>query len=302
MDQGCPLSPAFFSASLAPILEDLSRELRALDASSEVFAYLDDIFVVISGAHAAAACEAAGRAMGRLGLELEKSKTKVWIPDAKSPTPHGLSDLRVTQLRCLGNTLSYARAVAEEGEEGEGADRVPITATASFPEVTKALLSFLQCIRDLQASGLRKQTAWTLFRTYVGGANNHVLRGCWADASWCHEYDCHVAAFVEELIGASLGQHQRQQLFLPLSLGGCGLASTSFRRAAALIGSWEQFFTDVDQVPELRQQVRCLHRSLWLPRPWRKRRVTSVAWAWQALSQIGPDALTLHGPAADRGS
>ena len=48
----------------------------------------------------------------------------------------------------------------------------------------------------LQAKGLRTQSVWVLFRTYVNGASNHVLRGCWTEAEWCEQYDAAVAAFV----------------------------------------------------------------------------------------------------------
>ena len=31
-------------------------------------------------------------------------------------------------------------------------------------------------LQGLEAKGLRKQSAWVLFRTYVNGASNHVIR------------------------------------------------------------------------------------------------------------------------------
>ena len=43
-----------------------------------------------------------------------------------------------------------------------------------------ALQSLIVRLRDLQAKGLRKQSAWVLFRAYVNGASNHVLRACLA--------------------------------------------------------------------------------------------------------------------------
>ena len=239
------MSSALFSACLAPCLEELLRDLRALDPTAKVLAYLDDIVIVVDGPHAVASCRTAERILDKFGLQIGMSKTKVWFTDTNVLTPAGLEACRVNSMTCLGNTLSYVTAAAEQVEGGGGADRVLVAARGSFPAVTSALAGFLDRMQALQSAGLRTQTAWTLFRTYVSGANNHVLRGCWADQAWCLDYDGRVVGFVEGLLGTSLDDSQRRQLFMPVALGGCGLPSASLRRSAALLGSWEQCFADV---------------------------------------------------------
>ena len=77
------------------------------------------------------------------------------------------------------------------------------------------------------------QSVWVLFRTYVNGASNHILRGCWTSAEWCEQYDVIVAAFVEGFLDARLEGPQRDQLWLSLKRGGLGLGSAKLRRSAA---------------------------------------------------------------------
>ncbi len=45
--QGCPLSPLLFAIGLAEALQEISDQLVTLDASAELFAYLDDVVVVV---------------------------------------------------------------------------------------------------------------------------------------------------------------------------------------------------------------------------------------------------------------
>ena len=47
VDQGCPLSPLLFAIGLAEALQEISDQLVTLDASAELFAYLDDVVVVV---------------------------------------------------------------------------------------------------------------------------------------------------------------------------------------------------------------------------------------------------------------
>ena len=89
------------------------------------------------------------------------------------------------------------------------------------------------------------QSVWVLFRTYVNGASNHILRGCWTSAEWCDQYDMAVASFVESLLDARLEEHQRDQIWLSLKRGGLGLGLARLRRSAAYLASWKQRFAEV---------------------------------------------------------
>jgi hypothetical protein len=247
LDQGCPLSPGLFSAALAPCLADLLDQLRCLDPNAEVYAYLDDVFVVIEAEHTTAAASLAAVALGRVGLSLEPSKTKVWTPEADVILPAAAAEWRRTELTCLGNTLPFVKASQDLSQEADGATRVPLGSVADPSPVKAALDGLSEKLAGLQAKGLRKQSVWVLFRTYVNGASNHVLRACLASSDWCEQYDAAVVSFVERLVEAPLDGTQRAQLWLPLKHGGLGLGSACLRRSAAYLASWEQCFGEVAQ-------------------------------------------------------
>ena len=56
----------------------------------------------------------------------------------------------------------------------------------------------------MRAKKLRVQIVWVLFRTYVSGASNHILRGCLVGIELCEQYDQTVVGFVEALLDTTL--------------------------------------------------------------------------------------------------
>ena len=81
LDQGCPLSPAFFCMGLASPLTDFRDNLQQLDDRCKVWAYLDDIYFSVPKAMLDQAIRLATRLFGEVGLELNMAKTRVWCPD-----------------------------------------------------------------------------------------------------------------------------------------------------------------------------------------------------------------------------
>ncbi len=210
-----------------------------------MYAYLDDVFIVVDAGHAQAAVAIAEEVLRSVGLSLELGKTRVWTPDPSTTLPPEVEARRVPELTCLGNTLPFVESSRDLAHEADGAARVPIGSAAAPEPVRVALDSFARRLRSLRGRGLRAQSAWVLFRTYVNGANNHVLRSCWTGEEWCQQYDDAVVGFVEALLGTRLADAQQSQLWLSLKRGGLGLASTRLRRSAAFLASWEQCFTEV---------------------------------------------------------
>ena len=243
VDQGCPLSPGLFCAALAPALKDIDQHIRSVDPQARVYAYLDDIFVVVDSRFVAETISGTKEALQGVGLELNLAKSKLWVPEPAAPVPAPAAVQMVRELRCLGNTMHFARATLDEDDQHRlGA---PVACGSRFDASLESLDNFLRRIRDLHGKGLRLQTVFTLLRTFVGGANNHLLRGCLADEAWCGEYDHRVVVFLEELLGATLTPQQQQQIWLPGRDGGLGLHSARLTRSAAYVASWEQCFLDV---------------------------------------------------------
>ena len=103
VDQGCPLSPALFAIAIAAFLE----ELRGAAPGAAVFAYLDDVYLVVAPEHAVAACDAAEALAAPLGLRLNRGKCAVWAPQADTALPEIRGIPRAASLTCLGATLPY---------------------------------------------------------------------------------------------------------------------------------------------------------------------------------------------------
>ena len=78
VDQGCPLSPLFFSLGLADAFSLIETQLLALDSQAPVFAYLDDLIVVVDPSKAEQARKVVENTLAAHGLQLNVGKTCAW--------------------------------------------------------------------------------------------------------------------------------------------------------------------------------------------------------------------------------
>ena len=236
LDQGCPLSPAFFCIGLAPTLLTFRDSLQQLDSRCRVWAYLDDVYFSVPKALLEQAMTAARRAFGEAGLELNDTKTKLWCPGGVADgLPAGSAPLCVDKLPCLGSTLKFVRSRDDdEGRDvsvGIDDDESPGLAVRRFQQYSEALL-------QLAKRGLEVQHCFTLLRTYVNGAVTHLQRArLAADSAW-RVFDDAAAHTVEAFVGLGLTDTSRALLFLPAKLGGLGLQSAECRAGAAWLASW----------------------------------------------------------------
>jgi hypothetical protein len=234
VDQGCPLSPAFFALALVAPLARAESRLRVLDPQAKIFAYLDDVTYVVDKAVAGTAQEIVAEEFSRVGLELRPTKTQVWSPSGSAGLPAVLLPAVVPAMPCLGATVQYVDAAAEAaGVEKQEARQAPLeTALASLREVHTRL-------ERAMALGLALDCALVLHRTYVNNAITHILRSHIVPVAWCEEWDTAVAGMYASLLRRELPATALQLLFLPLRDGGVGLQGASPRREAAFLGSWE---------------------------------------------------------------
>jgi hypothetical protein len=236
LDQGCPLSPAFFCIGMAPTLLEFRNSLQQLDTRCQVWAYLDDVYFSVPKAFVKQAMAAARRAFGDAGLELNVAKTRIWCPDRVTQgLPAECAPHCVDKLPCLGSTLTFVRARDDDEwrdvSVGTDDDKSPDVAVRRCQKYSDALLR-------LARQGLEVQHCFTLLRTYVNGAVTHLQRArLAADGAW-RVFDDAVVHAVEAFIGQGLTDTSRGLLFLPAKLGGLGLQSAECRADAAWLASW----------------------------------------------------------------
>ena len=227
---------------IAEPLAELAAAVRRQDPHARVISYLDDIYIVVDPQHAAAAFDRARQLFEPLGLELNRSKCTAWSAMGPLNVPEALADLRVPTFKCLGSAMHFVVAAADYAEDADRVHVSPDAVTGALAPALAALAHFTQALHKLRANGLSLQHAFCLHRVYTDGAVTHLLRSGVATGPECAQWDAAVLQFWERELGRTFAPDQRMQFFLPLKLGGCGFQSAMWRRAPALVGSWELCF------------------------------------------------------------
>ena len=244
LDQGCPLSPAFFASALAPALSNILDYARSLDSNSWIYAYLDDIYLVLPRVNLQRVLGHAGGKLREVGLEINEAKTKIWFPRGMpSDVPAHTARYVIDALPCLGSSLSFVKP--RSGQPGDAEDEshrdvhVGIEDGTAPVEAKARLAEFAAALGKLVQAGLPVQHSWTLLRTYVNGAVTHIQRAkLAAEGAWT-VFDDEVVRVVSEILGSPLSIASRTVAFLPAKFGGLGLASAAMRADAAWLASWE---------------------------------------------------------------
>ena len=147
LDQGCPLSPAFFCIGLVPELLQFRDALLRLDARCRVWAYLDDVYFPVPKSMLQQAMGFARDIFGEAGLELSVNKTRLWCPDQVTDgLPADCAPFCVGKLPCLGSTLSFVRQRDSEDDEWRDSSvgiedtESPALATNRYQKFAEAIL------------------------------------------------------------------------------------------------------------------------------------------------------------------
>ena len=233
VDQGCPLSPLLFAVGIAAALESMDRQLRALDASARVFAYLDDIVVVVNPAHAEAAHTIVQEAMTAHGLTVNAGKTKVWSLDVTLQLPPSLVPREVSELRLLGADVRFLDRQEDRDELG-----APIHGSVNGTAVVEAARGLTRRLEELRGAGLRTKTAYTVLHTYAQSCCNHFQRANYEVGSWVDDLESVLHQGLAVLVGEDLDQCRRDLAGLRLKEGGLAFGGLRRRSAPAFLASW----------------------------------------------------------------
>ena len=119
LDQGCPLSPGFYSVATRRGRQRTREAMCQADPSSLVPAFLDDTCMVGRPEAVVLGRQAFKDEMAKLNLKVHPKKEKMWRASAAAPPggdpaapaalPASLASLEVDSLACVGATVGFAR-------------------------------------------------------------------------------------------------------------------------------------------------------------------------------------------------
>jgi hypothetical protein len=128
VDQGCPLSPAFFAIGIADFLGNIHERLRQLNPRPWGFSYLDDIVVVVPVDQSDAALRVVLEELRNARLEVNEGKTIAWTWEPGTHLPARVSVLHKATVEFLGACVSWldpegplARVPMRSGADGASA-------------------------------------------------------------------------------------------------------------------------------------------------------------------------------------
>ena len=200
VDHGCPLSPLFFASGMADALESIDAGIWALDEGGRVFAYLDDIVVVVQPGQAEAAHNLVRSVLGAHGLALNEGKTAIWSRDPGVGLPTALAEHKKADLRLLGSDVRFLDRREDRDEFGS-----PIHGSVNGEAVVGAARGLTGRLRDLRAAGLSVKAAYTVLHTYGQSCCNHLQRANYEQGPWVEALERVLQDGLGDLVAADLG-------------------------------------------------------------------------------------------------
>ena len=240
LDQGCPLSPAFFAIGEADQLSALRAWVRGLDPRCCVWSYLDDLYFSCPKGCVGQALAKVHELFGPLGLELNPGKTRVWCPDGdNTDVPAALTEQLVTSLPCLGSTVGFVRQRVQDEDDGEWREVNAGIADGTAPgRAAGRLRAYVARLRCLHEGGLELQYVMCLLRSWCNAAFTHYQRALLAESGAWREVDDVLVEAVAAFFGGDWAPWSRDLVFLPAKEGGLGFRSAESSADPAWAASW----------------------------------------------------------------
>ena len=240
LDQGCPMSPAFFALGIADQLVALLARLRAVDSRCRIWSFLDDIYFTCPKLQLKEALQCVHELFQPLGLELNVLKTKLWCPDgALADVPAELKPLCGPCLPCLGSTVGFVRQRVQEESGDEWREICVGIADAGAPQkAADRLQAFGDRLVALHKGGLELQHIFIIMRSWCNAAFTHYQRATLAPEGDWRKVDDVLTELVQAFVGKDWKPWSRSLLFLPAKEGGLGFRSAETSADAAWAASW----------------------------------------------------------------
>ena len=215
--------------------EELARKVRELYPEGRVLVYLDDGYIWVRVDRAAEAVTAAEECFARVGLALQRSKVKAWVP-SQTQMPEDWGGRQVDTFDCLGAHLRVM------GDIDESPIRIGDQAHPFATPILR-LQALAQGLADLCDHGLPKHVAGAMLRKYTGAAAQHVMRNNFMTDEEADSYDVAVLAAWTRILGKEVPDGPLLQL--PGKFGGVGATCAKDRHNAAIWTAWQSALDDI---------------------------------------------------------
>ena len=219
VQQGDPLGPLIFSLALQPLIEKINQQVPRLKLNAW---YLDDGTMMGSPEDLAMALHIAEELGPTIGLQVNRSKTTLFVPEGANPERNCLP----CELPVSTSGLLLLGAPVGAGPHLE----------AEFTRRVEKTLSALARLPDLEDPHIGA----TLLRHSLSFPRiGYALRTCppYAVAKATAQYDDGIREALATLVGSPLPTWSWEKAGLPTSLGGLGLRSAVKYGMAAHLGS-----------------------------------------------------------------
>ena len=237
VDQTCPLSPLLFSLGLAEALREIAVRLQALDAGAKLFAYLDDVVVVVPATVRGEAAKVVEQVLKDYGLVVN-DKTKAWTRNPNTPLPAALAARRVASLSLLGASVAWL-----DREAGEL--HAPLHAQSDGQDVLDRAQRLTQRLTLLRTAGLSAKATFLILQTFGQSCVNHLQRANYEDGQWVGHLEGVLFQGLESLVDHAASAQLRQLASLRLKDGGLAFGGIRRRSASAFLASWAFCFKEV---------------------------------------------------------
>jgi len=174
----------------------------------------------------------------RAGLTVNAGKTAAWTYDPQAPLPPAVEALRTSRCTVLGSTAPW---LDPEGDFS----RLDVHACTEEARVVQSAKDCVAKLAELRGAGLSAKTAFLILQSFSQGQVTHLLRANHEASGWSKQFDEVMVNGVELLVGSSLDDEQRRQIFLRLADGGLGFGSCELACEAAFLASWALTLKDV---------------------------------------------------------